>query len=178
MGELTPGETLLLARGTSATVTNTRTEHLTTPVKIYNLEVADWHTYHAGTPDTGWVYVHNQCAGVARYGSNGGHHIHAQSAFKGHPKYNGREALSLSQTHMAEMGWNHNAMTTAQGRLYRALERSGREHTMAVTNRIAELALRKGHVPKETARDLVAMSLRNLLNQGVRKPSYIPRFGR
>jgi hypothetical protein len=62
MHELRPGETLLLTAGRTATVTNTRTEHLTTPAKIYNFEVADWHTYHVGS-DTGWVWVHNRNCG-------------------------------------------------------------------------------------------------------------------
>ncbi|MCC7509156.1 MAG: hypothetical protein IT464_07250 [Planctomycetes bacterium] len=69
MGELTPGETLSLAGGpnsgagsTTATVTHTRTEHLATPVTVYNFEVADWHTYHVGTA-AGWVFVHNKCNG-------------------------------------------------------------------------------------------------------------------
>jgi len=63
MHELTPGETLLITTGRTATVTATRTEYLTTPVKIYNFEVADWHTYHAGSTQTGWVWVHNTCHG-------------------------------------------------------------------------------------------------------------------
>ena len=63
MGELKPGERLLLAGGQTATTTNVRTEHLATPVTVYNFEVADWHTYHVGTAETGWVYVHNTCTG-------------------------------------------------------------------------------------------------------------------
>ena len=61
MGQLKPGEQLLLAGSTTATVTATRIEHLTQPVTVYNFEVADWHTYHVGTPETGWVFVHNKC---------------------------------------------------------------------------------------------------------------------
>lgn len=60
MGALQSRETLLLAGGHTATITSVRTERLATPVAVYNFEVADWHTYHVGTP-TGWVWVHNTC---------------------------------------------------------------------------------------------------------------------
>jgi hypothetical protein len=60
MGELKPGERLLLADG-EATVTAIRIEHLDTPVTVYNFEVADWHTYHVGSQAAGWVFVHNAC---------------------------------------------------------------------------------------------------------------------
>ncbi|MBK9974758.1 MAG: hypothetical protein IPP14_08285 [Planctomycetes bacterium] len=39
-----------------------RVEHLTTPVAVFNFEVADWHTYYVGDAH-GWVWVHNQCNG-------------------------------------------------------------------------------------------------------------------
>jgi hypothetical protein len=61
MGELKPGERLLLADG-AATVTDIRIERLETPVTVYNFEVADWHTYHVGSQEAGWVFVHNLCA--------------------------------------------------------------------------------------------------------------------
>ncbi|MBK8208244.1 MAG: hypothetical protein IPK87_15815 [Planctomycetes bacterium] len=61
MGELQPGETLQLAGGQTATATSVRTEHLATPVAVYNFEVAGWHTYHVGTAKSGWVFVHNKC---------------------------------------------------------------------------------------------------------------------
>jgi hypothetical protein len=61
MAALKPGERLLLADG-EATVTDIRIEHLDRPVTVYNFEVADWHTYHVGTQEAGWVFVHNLCA--------------------------------------------------------------------------------------------------------------------
>jgi len=61
MGELKPGERLLLADG-EATVTAARIEQLAEPVTVYNFEVADWHTYHVGSQEAGWVFVHNTCA--------------------------------------------------------------------------------------------------------------------
>jgi len=61
MGDLKPGERLLLADG-EATVTAARIEQLAEPVTVYNFEVADWHTYHVGSQEAGWVFVHNTCA--------------------------------------------------------------------------------------------------------------------
>ena|GEM_PF-2979019 len=60
MGELRTGEALTLANGQTATVTSCRVEKLTTTVRVYNFEVADWHTYHVGSAN-GWVWVHNKC---------------------------------------------------------------------------------------------------------------------
>jgi hypothetical protein len=67
MAELHAGESLLLAGGQTATATSVRIEHLATPVAVYNFEVADWHTYHVGTAESGWVFVHNQCAGFKNF---------------------------------------------------------------------------------------------------------------
>lgn len=61
MGELKPGERLLLAGGQAATATAVRIERLADPVTVYNFEVADWHTYHVGSQEAGWVFVHNLC---------------------------------------------------------------------------------------------------------------------
>jgi len=87
MHELQPGETLLITTGRTATVTATRTEYLTTPVKIYNFEVADWHTYHVGSPDTGWVWVHNKNCGPGTYAKDTGHMSDAARAFQGKRSY-------------------------------------------------------------------------------------------
>ncbi len=61
MGDLRRDECLLLAGGQTATATYIRTEKLSSPVAVYNFEVADWHTYHVGTSQSGWVFVHNVC---------------------------------------------------------------------------------------------------------------------
>jgi hypothetical protein len=60
MAALKLGERLLLADG-AATVTGIRIERLEAPVTVYNFEVADWHTYHVGSQEGGWVFVHNLC---------------------------------------------------------------------------------------------------------------------
>ena len=35
-------------------------EHLDSPIKVYNFEVEDWHTYFVSEQD---VFVHNSCGG-------------------------------------------------------------------------------------------------------------------
>jgi hypothetical protein len=56
------GERLLLASGSAAVVTETRVETLASPVKVYNFEVADWHTYFvSGSRCGAAVWVHNLC---------------------------------------------------------------------------------------------------------------------
>lgn len=59
MGELVHGERLRLSGG-EARVTATRVEKLAEPVKVFNFQVADSHTYFAA-PATGlsFVWVHN-----------------------------------------------------------------------------------------------------------------------
>ncbi|MBZ0136445.1 MAG: HINT domain-containing protein [Planctomycetes bacterium] len=87
MGELKAGERLLLAGSQTATATAIRIEHLATPVTVFNFEVADWHTYHVGTNDTGWVFVHNKCVfrggafrDLAKSGRIHRHHLPANKA--------------------------------------------------------------------------------------------------
>jgi len=63
MGELEVGERLSLTSGT-ATVTAVRVELLAEPVKVYNFQVADWHTYYAAPEaDKPFVWVHNAHCG-------------------------------------------------------------------------------------------------------------------
>jgi hypothetical protein len=176
MGELRVGERLRLANGGTATVTAVSIERPANPVTTYNLEVADWHTYHVGGTD-GWVFVHNTCSGIGPYKTTGGHHIHAKAAFRGNPNYSPREALSISNDYMIEHGINHTAATGAQHRLFNALAQSGQDNTMKLQNQIAVRALREGGANQQQARNLVASSLRNLRRQGVTQPTRVPWNG-
>ena len=58
--DLKIGDQVLLASGEKAAIENVTKEKLETPVKVYNFEVADWHTYFVA--DIG-VLVHNDCTG-------------------------------------------------------------------------------------------------------------------
>jgi RHS repeat-associated protein len=53
------GDRVVLANGEKASVESVTKEKLATPVKVYNFEVADWHTYFVA--DLG-VLVHNDCS--------------------------------------------------------------------------------------------------------------------
>jgi len=56
--ELNVGDELTLISGVSAMVNAIRVEQLSVPVKVYNFEVENWHTYFVGTDG---VLVHNEC---------------------------------------------------------------------------------------------------------------------
>ena len=56
---LKSGDILKLENGKKVKVDEVWIEKLITPVKVYNFEVADWHTYYVS--DAG-VLVHNKCA--------------------------------------------------------------------------------------------------------------------
>ena len=59
---LKSGDILKLENGKKVKVDEVWIEKLITPVKVYNFEVADWHTYYVS--DAG-VLVHNKCVKVA-----------------------------------------------------------------------------------------------------------------
>ncbi|MBQ8924136.1 MAG: glycohydrolase toxin TNT-related protein [Lachnospiraceae bacterium] len=57
-GELKAGDIILLLDGTTKEVESVSIEYLEQPVKVYNFEVEDWHTYYVSEQG---VLVHNQC---------------------------------------------------------------------------------------------------------------------
>jgi len=116
--------------------------------------------------------------GKGLYKDVGGHHIHAKSAFEGHPNYNPRQGLSISQEFMKEKGWSHRDITAAQRSLFKELYQSGRPNTLKEHNRIAVEALIAGGATVDEARTLVAESVLNLRRQGVRTPTRIPWYTR
>ena len=62
-GQLLAGEKVRLLDGGTGEVEEVTVEHLEEPVKVYNFEVEDWHTYYVA--DTG-VLVHNKGCGTAK----------------------------------------------------------------------------------------------------------------
>ena len=58
--ELRAGDQLQLVNGEYVTVEKVQHELLEEPVKVYNFEVEDFHTYYVGTDVQ--VLVHNMCA--------------------------------------------------------------------------------------------------------------------
>ena len=57
-GDLKVGSPLLLLDGTTEKVSRIYVEALQTPVKVYNFEVEDWHTYYVSEEA---CLVHNLC---------------------------------------------------------------------------------------------------------------------
>jgi hypothetical protein len=120
--------------------------------------------------------------GPGRTWTRGGHHIHQQAAFTGHPRYNSRQALALRHPAMDQGGYSHSNMTTMQRQLYdelaesfRGIARSAipmREH-----NRIAVAALVAGGVAHQQARYWVAASLLNLRNMVVNQQQFLESVG-
>ncbi len=65
--DLKSGDEVLLYSGEVANVEKVEKEELDKAVKVYNFEVADWHTYFVSEED---ILVHNNCAapyGVDRF---------------------------------------------------------------------------------------------------------------
>ena len=112
--------------------------------------------------------------GKGPYGKVGGHHVHAKAGLKGHAAYDPDRGFSISQEYMASRGWKHEAMSAKQRQLFDELVASGRPNTLREHTRIAVESLRAGGATEAHARQIVAESLGNLRQQGVRTPSHIP----
>ncbi|WP_423230880.1 polymorphic toxin-type HINT domain-containing protein [Acetivibrio saccincola] len=65
-GDIEAGDKVYLYSGEGREVKEVRFEYLDTPIKVYNFEVEDWHTYFVSELD---VFVHNSCKGKSN--SNG-----------------------------------------------------------------------------------------------------------
>lgn len=61
--DLKPGDQILLLEGITGKVEEVFKEELTEPVKVYNFEVKDYHTYFVGEQG---VLVHNSCNGGSK----------------------------------------------------------------------------------------------------------------
>ena len=60
--DLRTGDVLRLLSGETVTVESVTITHLDTPVKVYNFEVEDFHTYFVG--EDGWLVHNNNCTSV------------------------------------------------------------------------------------------------------------------
>ena len=68
-GDLTAGDEIYLIDGLTAFITGAELEKLEEPIRVYNIEVLDNHTYFVGDKA---VLVHNDYGGNNNNGSNGG----------------------------------------------------------------------------------------------------------
>jgi RHS repeat-associated protein len=112
---------------------------------------------------------------MGQYSKVGGHHVHLQSAFKSVTSYDSKKGVSISNKFMDAMGWKHTAMTNYQRSAYADMARRGVSPAMRDHNRIAVAALMKAGVPEKYARMMVASSLRNLREQGIKNSTKTDR---
>jgi RHS repeat-associated protein len=112
---------------------------------------------------------------MGQYSKVGGHHVHLQSAFKSVTSYDPKKGVSISNKFMDAMGWKHTAMTNYQRSAYADMARRGVSPAMRDHNRIAVAALMKAGVPEKYARMMVASSLRNLREQGIKNSTKTDR---
>ena len=61
-GKLVIGDKLLLYSGKTATISVLKSEQLQKPIKVYNFEVEDWHTYFVSM---NYILVHNSCGSIS-----------------------------------------------------------------------------------------------------------------
>jgi intein/homing endonuclease len=61
-GKLNVGDKVLLSSGKTAEIGTISNEQLKQPIKVYNFEVEDWHTYFVSDEN---VLVHNSCFKLA-----------------------------------------------------------------------------------------------------------------
>jgi len=90
---LRAGDILVLANGEYVTVEKIQHEILESPVKVYNFEVEDYHTYYAGENS---VLVHNKCKETGSY----------EIEFKSGKNYAGkgsRSRMSVSEKRISTM---------------------------------------------------------------------------
>jgi len=59
-GDMEVGDKVYLYSGDAREIKELKFEHLDSPIKVYNFEVEDWHTYFVSEQD---VFVHNACGG-------------------------------------------------------------------------------------------------------------------
>ncbi|NLW27976.1 polymorphic toxin-type HINT domain-containing protein, partial [Acetivibrio saccincola] len=62
-GDMEVGDKVYLYSGDAREIKELKFEHLDSPIKVYNFEVEDWHTYFVSEQD---VFVHNSCGDKSR----------------------------------------------------------------------------------------------------------------
>ena len=176
-GSLKAGDVLVLSNGELVTVEWVQHEILESPVKVYNFEVEDYHTYFVG--ENG-VLVHNMCEpvlpledGLGTYEDQKGHHTMAKKAFEGVPDYDPNMAVTISQSKLDQFGVKHSAITGQQHRLYNEFANSGKPLTLEAMRDIEIKAMTNVGVPLSYATRAVTESYNQLKRSGI-NPVNIP----
>ena len=84
------------------------------------------------------------------------------------------KAFAVSDKRRAEFGVRHADVTSAQQRLFRALDAGGAPNTLTQHSRVAYQALVNAGVPPDAAKQLVVQSQTQLIRSGVVEPAHIP----
>ena len=108
-----------------------------------------------------------QAAGLTAYNNGGGHHVHAQSSFRGSDSYDAGEAPCVSNGRMKEEGLSHPRMTAHQQQQYIHAGRCGADfRDPGVHDTIALGALKAGGMCCADAQAAVEASREYLNYQG------------
>ena len=144
---LRAGDILVLSNGELVTVEWVQHEILESPIKVYNFEVEDFHTYFVG--ECG-VLVHNDC-NTGKYkelrGEEGkeSHHIIQNASVKDMPGYSSSNAPAISlEGPSTRMGTEHYKATQFQSH-------NNYGGTYGDERKVAYISLRKAGKTKEEA---------------------------
>ena len=144
---LRAGDVLVLSNGELVTVEWVQHEILESPIKVYNFEVEDFHTYFVG--ECG-VLVHNDC-NTGKYkelrGEEGkeSHHIIQNASVKDMPGYSSSNAPAISlEGPSTRMGTEHYKATQFQSH-------NNYGGTYGDERKVAYISLRKAGKTKEEA---------------------------
>ncbi|NNM87187.1 MAG: hypothetical protein HKL95_01575, partial [Phycisphaerae bacterium] len=119
----------------------------------------------------------DQAAQLQPYRLSGGHHIPAQSAFRGAAEYDPKAALAIPKAELERLGVIHSQVTIAQRALYTAFARTGKPLTWEVAEQIETQSLIRGGMKPAMAKTTVQRAIQMLKDAGVSKPIRIPWGG-
>ena len=114
--------------------------------------------------------------GVGAYGEQGGHHILAKVAFSGHPAYDMKAALTISNATLKSLNPSvaHTAITGKQKILYTAFAKTGKTLTLKSMQAIEIQAMVNAGVPIKFAKKAVKMAAKQIRSWGIEGNLQIP----
>ena len=107
-------------------------------------------------------------------GPGGGHHVPAQAAFKGDPRYDWRSAPAIPNFELDRLGVDHDLASIEQQLLYRNFAKTGGTLTWNDIERIEVQALIRGKMTRDMAEATVRNAINMLKKSGVKGPTQTP----
>ena len=180
---LRAGDVLVLSNGELVTVEWVQHEILESPIKVYNFEVEDFHTYFVGESS---VLVHNDCI-VGSYkdlkndnSSGQRHHVSQDAAFGSVIPRNEGLSVKLEGNIFTDTGSAHyNAHKTLEGFWdeYRpGGQKFGQTPTVGQYNRASYDSLVSAGVSKREAASIVRSAYEQQVSYGLTNKSMVPRI--